>query len=127
MFNLLADQREEMSEPYLDELATEEGSPIDSLQSTINSLSKKAQSFNKESEEADAAVDEIAGTLTQWNMDFVKLKSNEHAVLTDRIASSTGIVGSFLSLADIILPSENIATFAWKYLQPKSVACPSRG
>ena len=69
-------------------------------------MSKKAQSFNKESEEADAIVDEIADTLTQWNIDFVKLKSNEHAVLADFIANSPGIVGSFLSLADTILSSK---------------------
>lgn len=91
------------------EAATEAVSPIDKLYKIVNSLAKKMRSFSKTSDKADSATEEMADILTSWNRDFVKLKPHEHALLSNRIASTPGVLNSFLSLADTLLPGKHCA------------------
>lgn len=91
------------------EAATEAVSPIDKLYKIVNSLAEKMQSFSKTSDKADSATEEMADILTSWNRDFVKLKPHEHALLSNRIASTPGVLNSFLSLADTLLPGKHCA------------------
>ena len=78
----------------------------DNLYRTISSLSEKMQSLDVASDEADTLVDKIGDILTSWNKDFIKLKSHEVTLVSDRIASTPGVLSSFLSLADNILLSK---------------------
>ena len=80
----------------------------DNLYRTISSLSEKMQSLDVASDEADTLVDKIGDILTSWNKDFIKLKSREVTLVSDRIASTPGVLSSFLSLADNILLSKHL-------------------
>ena len=89
------------------EVATEAVSPSEKLYRMVNSLAEKMQSFSKTSGNADSVTEEMADILSSWNRDFVKLKSHEHALLSERIANTPGVLNSFLSLADTLLPGKN--------------------
>ena len=91
---------------------TEEFSPGDNLYTVVMSLVGKMQSFNKASDEADNAVDEIADILTNFNRDFIKLKSHERALVSDRVVGTGGVLSDFMSFADGLLPSKNY-TYMW--------------
>ena len=98
------------------EVATEAVSPSEKLYRMVNSLAEKMQSFSKTSGNADSVTEEMADILSSWNRDFVKLKSHEHALLSKRIANTPGVLNSFLSLADTLLPGKNCiaCTIIWE-------------
>lgn len=96
--------------------ATEAVSPIDKLYKIVNSLAEKMRSFSKTSDKADSATEEMADILTSWNRDFVKLKPHEHALLSNRIASTPGVLNSFLSLADNLLPGKHCAACITRFV-----------
>lgn len=73
----------------------------------VNFLVEKIQSFTEMSDKVDSATDEMADILTSWNRDFIDLKSHEQAVLSERIASTPGVLNTFLLLADALLPGKN--------------------
>ena len=88
-------------------ISAEGTSSNDNLYATMKSLAEKMKCFNKTSDEADNAVDEMANILTSWNRKFIELKSDRRAVVCDHIASTAGVICNFMTFADDLLPSKH--------------------
>ena len=81
-----------------------EGGSTEANYEALKYLAEKMNSFSKASEKADDEVEEIADCLTKWNEAFIKLKSHEHITLCEQVAVAPGVVNSFMTLADTLLP-----------------------